>query len=166
MELKKLRAKGWSKEEIDDAIKRIHSEHKKEKHHEYYEHHSTLLYWTTLLVLLISNMLVAVVLIPFLVVINTGLIYFIVGMFGFVFGILFNHLVRDIEHLEPHHHALAAIFIPVVAIINLFAIVPVTNGVRILLNTGSLENPLVVAAAYVLMFILPYIWTSVKERQF
>lgn len=161
---KKMAKKGWDKKEVDDAIRRMSATEKITKHRQYYLHYAGLMYWTTLLVLLVSNFLVAIVLVPFLVVINTGFVYFIIGLLGLVFGILFNHLIRDIEQLERRHHFLAAIFIPVVAVLNLFAIVPVTNSVRIMLKVGELQNPLVIAAAYVCMFLLPYIWTSVKER--
>ena len=157
----KMKAKGWSKKEIDDAIKKMHSP--KKKHKEYAVYSSSILYWTTLLVLLVSNLLVAIVLIPFLVVIDSGFIYLIIALLGFVFGILFNHLIRDIEHLERHHHVAATVFIPLVAVLNLFAIIPVTNTVRMLLELGPIQSPVVIAATYVCAFILPYLWSSIRE---
>ncbi len=159
-----MKKRGWNKEEINDAIKRVSSQKKQKKHESIYLESHRIVYWTMLLVLLVSNLIVAVVLVPILVVINTSFVYAIVGLLGFVFGVLFNHLIRDIENLETHHHLLAVIFIPVVALLNLFSIIPVTNSIRLILDLNTLNNPVIIGSVYVLTFILPYVWTGVVEQ--
>src|SRR3989344_6224525 len=161
--ISKLREKGWSEEEVMKALELIHAEDKKEKHIHMKKSMNITLYWMVLLILTLANFFISIVMIPFLLVLETFQVMIILGAVGIVFGLVFNHLIRDIEHVETKHNVAAAIFIPSLAIINIFVVVTVANAMAERLRFDAWENPVLIAAIYALAFVLPYLLTSVKE---
>lgn len=159
----RLLSRGWAQEEVDKAMGIMHSEEKKLKHMKYNVNISFVVYWTVLLVLTISNFLVSMMLVPFLLVMKPFMVEITVGIMGFVFGLLFNHVIRDIEHIEAKHHIAAAVFIPAVAIINIFVVVNVANAIAARIRLPLQQNPIFISVIYVAMFILPYGFTLIKD---
>ena len=76
---------------------------------------------------------------------------------GIVFGILFELVIRSIEHLEKQHHQLLAILIPLIALANAFAISKISNNLGLTLGFANVHNPISIAAVYAASFVLPYI---------
>ncbi|MBW3004080.1 hypothetical protein KY337_05960, partial [Candidatus Woesearchaeota archaeon] len=107
---------------------------------------------------------VAIFLIPFLIVISNYYLYFIVVALGIVFGLLFNFIVQDIEHLEPKHHWFAGIFIPVIAVLALTISVHVANRADEILKVTLRHNPWTVSAIFIIVFMLPFIISSIKKK--
>lgn len=159
----RLLKRGWAKEEVDKAMSIMHSEEKRTKHIKYNVNMSFIVYWTVLLVLTIANFLVSVMLVPFLLVMKPFLVELIVAVMGLIFGLLFNMVIRDIEHIETKHHLAAAIFIPAVAIINIFVVVNVANAIATRIKIPMQQNPVFVSLIYVVMFLLPYGFGMLKE---
>lgn len=162
--IQRMENKGWSKIEISEAIKKVSSKEKNEKHSAFPKHSASILYYTTLTLLFVCNLIVSVVLVPLLVMINNWSIYLIITILGLVLGILFSHLINDIEHLSSHHHIAAAVFVPLVGVLNLFIIIPIANNVRILLNVGTINNPIAIACVYVCAFLIPYLIADIKKK--
>jgi len=165
----RLEEKGWSQEEIDNAMHIIHHPDKQEKHIQFSKDMNWIIYWTVILVLTICNFLISLVLIPFLLILKPTLIEIIVVVLGFVFGLFFNHLIWEIEHVEKKHHYVAALLIPVIAIANIFFMVTVADGLAIQAKEligieGIHENPFLVSILYVGAFTLPYIFTLIRYQ--
>ena len=158
-----LRRKGWEEHEIGRVMDIMYTDHKREKHQRYSAHGNRVLYWTDLFILTIGNFMIAVILIPFLLALKSAALYLIVATLGFVFGILFAIMVRDIESIERKHHIFAAIYIPVISVINLYTMVTVANNLTVLLKIGLNHNPLPVAIMYVVAFMLPYLYVNVSH---
>ena len=159
----KLAKKGWTKKEIEKTSQIL--DNINSKHIKYYKSSSQILYWMVLVVLTVCNFVVAVVLIPFLLVINPMQFYMINILLGLVFGLLFNTLINDIEHLERRHHIIAAIFIPFVSLINILIMTSVANRLAEMLKLTSNANPLLASLVFVVAFIAPYTIGIIRDKK-
>jgi len=117
----------------------------------------------SLLVLTISNLFIAVVLIPFLLALSPVPLYFIVMLLGGLMGIIFNHLIKDIEHIETKHHLFAVFFIPVIGVIDLFIVVNLANKIAKVLLIKAHTDALSVSLVFVASFLFPYIVSAGKK---
>jgi hypothetical protein len=108
-----------------------------------------------LLLLAICNFLIFLAIIPLMIFIKSPLLILILGTLGLLFGLIFSFLIKDIEHLQPRHHIFAALFMPILSIINIFVLVTLGRFVQ-----GSASYPastlLLASLVYVIMFLLPY----------
>ena len=159
---KNLKSKGWSDKEIDKTAKILE---RNEKHKYVSIQFSRLLYWMSLLVLTVCNFLIAVVLVPFILMLSSTQVYFAVGLLALVFGLLFNFLIRDIEHLEPEHHGFALLFIPIVSLVNLYLMLTVAGK---LANALHIVHPnhsmLRISLVYLIVFVIPFILGVMKDH--
>lgn len=158
-----LREKGWEEHEINHALEIMHSEEKQQKHIHIKKDMNKTIYWTVLLVLTIGNFLISIIMIPFLLVLETYQVEIIVTVIGLIFGSLFNLIIRDIEHIESKHHFAAALFIPALAIINVFVMVSVANTFSARFNLMNAKNPVFVSLFYVGAFVIPYIIGEIRD---
>lgn len=159
----KLLKKGWPIEEVERTLHIMQSDDKKEKHVEYRTSMNFVVYWTVLLVLTLANFMVSIVLVPFLLILKPFLVEIMVAMLGLVFGLLFNLVIRDIENIETKHHLAAAVFIPAIAVINIFVMISIANRIAGLIRLIMHQNPIFVSLIYVAMFLLPYSMSSLKD---
>jgi hypothetical protein len=151
-----LLEKGWSLEEVEKALDTVYrDEPKKEKHR---KKMNRILYWSTLILVIVANTIVSIIMVPFLLVLSTFSLYFIIGILGLVLGSLFNLLIRDIEHVDPKHHVVAGVFLPAIAIVNIYIMVNFANRFNEALNISPIhQNPIIVSLIYVIAFLLPYV---------
>ncbi|MBS3164503.1 hypothetical protein J4439_03660 [Candidatus Woesearchaeota archaeon] len=135
------------------------------KYTSYVKQSSRILYWLALLLMVVLNFLTFLLLAPLAVFLDSIQRHALVGVIGLLFGLVFNFLVQDIEHLEPKHHYFAALLIPLVAAVNLFIMTFLVNALR-----GIWELPLTGGAvseslAYAIMFIIPYLATLLRGKK-
>lgn len=126
---------------------------------------SKVLYWTTLLVMTICNFVVAIIVLPMLLVLNGLFILAVIFVIGLIFGMIFNHLVRDISHLERHHHFFAAVFIPALGIIDLVVSVNVANRLGQVIEISNQQDPFLISLVFVVGFMLPYVISGIKSQR-
>ena len=105
---------------------------------------------------IIGNFIIAVVLIPFLLTLNSFQLYLIIVTIGIAFGLLFELLIRSITHLRTGHHLFFGFLMPIVAIINIFIITNIANYFEKVFLIKNVHSPLVVAIVYAVAFIMPY----------
>jgi hypothetical protein len=146
---KNLREKGWKKRDIKKALKII-SETKK---HPKIILFDKLIYWISLVFAVLANFIVAISLIPELIVLRGMVLYTVVATLGISFGLLFELLIRSMEHMKTKHHILLGILIPALAVIN-FIIVTDNMG---RFGFENSQNPAIIGVLYTLSFILPYV---------
>jgi hypothetical protein len=161
---KTLEEKGWETKDIEKAINIMQNApgYSPEKQSKI----SSILYWMTLLLIIVGNLLLSVVLVPFLLVISGPVLYIMVSAVALVWGLLFNIVIDDIEELDEKHHIIAGIFIPFIAVFNVYMIVNLSNAVDKALNISEIQqNPWIVGGVYVLAFMLPFSISKIKERQ-
>ncbi len=120
-------------------------------------------YWLALLVTIIGNLIISAALIPFLIVVKDVPLYIIIATLGIAFGLLFDLLLKDIENIDVKHHIIAVIFIPGIAIINLYIITNLANRlIEILEVTNIQHNPIIISVVYIIAFMLPYAISKIK----
>lgn len=150
-----LLKKGFSKEEAKKTIDIINKA-KRQKSHKI-QFLDILVYWSLLIVTIIGNMIISIILIPFLLAFKKVPLYSTIFILAILFGTLFDQLLRQIEHLENKHHIIAGIFIPVLAVINVYYMTSFSNDLTETLRLPiSLNSPLLVSIIYLIAFILPF----------
>ncbi|MBS3115926.1 hypothetical protein J4482_04900 [Candidatus Woesearchaeota archaeon] len=161
----RLAEKGWSRDEIMKAANILHGKDDPGKIY-FQKQMNPVVYWLTLIISIVANMVVSVVLIPFLLTVKDALtLYFIIGLLALTFGFFFNLLLTDIENVDPKHHVIAGVFIPALAVINIFIVINVTSVLdKVLLGGQLTQNAFVIAIVYVVAFIAPYLVNKIIDR--
>ena len=152
---KRLEQKGWSKKDISKAIRII--EHAKANKHPKIKILDKLVFWISLLIAIIGNFIISISLIPILLALSNLPLYIVLITLGVSFGLLFELLIRTIEHLEAKHYILLGVIMPIIAVINVIIIVTFSNNLEKIVNIENPHNPLLVGIIYALAFMLPYL---------
>ncbi len=152
----RMKEKGWSEEEISHAMEIMYSKEKEGKHVIYTKNMNPILYWLSLIIAIIGNLFISIILIPFLLVLSSYQLYFVIVVLALTFGTIFNFLINAIEHIETTHHIIAGAFIPAIAVITVFVMVNVSNKLSVVFQSPIHQNPVLVSILYVVAFILPY----------
>jgi hypothetical protein len=148
-----LQKKGWNDKEIRKAEVLLERE---EKHDPFL---LKLVFWSALVVIIFANLIVSLILIPFLIVLNAGVLYLIIILLGGTIGFLYNFLITDMGHFGSKHHIAASIIIPLIAITNMILMVTLGNKFINNLKINNVEhNPWLIAIIFAVAFILPSLW--------
>lgn len=154
-----LLKKGWSVEEVRKAEAVLEKVELKDLFF------SKITFWSALLVIIFANLLVSLILIPFLIVLSSWMLYITVAILAGITGFLYNFLIMDIGHLEKKHHLAAGIIVPLLALINLFITISVSNRfITDLKIKNPLHNPWLVGIVFIIAFILPYFIDILRKR--
>lgn len=161
----RLAERGWSKDEINKAASILHGSEDKGQIY-FSKQMNPVVYWLTLIISIVANMVVSVVLIPFMLAVQSATtLYSIIALLALSFGFFFNLLLTDIEHVDPRHHVIAGIFIPALAVINIFIVINVTTVLdKVFFGAQFKQNALIIALIYVVAFIAPYLITMMINR--
>ena len=153
--VERLEKRGWSKKDIIKTVGIIRNAKKnKPSDIRFLEKR---IYWILLFVIIAANFAISIALIPVLVALKGMFLYFIIIIIGMVFGLLFELVIRSIDHLEKKHHLILAILIPLIAIVNIFVMSNISNYFIKILSLTNLHNSAVIAVVYSASFVLPYI---------
>lgn len=153
--IKRLEKRGWSKREISKAVDIIkNAKQNKPRDVRFIEKR---IYWILLILIIVANFAISIALLPLLIVLKEIFLYFIVIVLGLVFGLLFELVIRSMEHLENKHHIFLAILIPLVALLNIFIISKISHDLSKILNLTNFHNPIIIGIVYAASFVLPYI---------
>ncbi len=161
----RLLEKGWSEDEIENTMNLLYSKDKLDKHAQFQSSTHPIIYWVGLIIAIVGNFLIAVTLIPFLMILNSLQIYIILGIVGFVFGQLFNILIKDIEHVDEKHHLMAGVFIPTIALITVYVMTNVANKFNVILQNENTHSAVVLSIIYLVCFSAPYFFYKVKDMR-
>jgi len=161
---KTLEEKGWETKDIEKAMNIM--QNSPTYNPKQASKLAGLLYWMLLILIIIGNLLLSVVLVPLLLVMKGVVLYIMVGSVALVWGLLFNVVLHDIEELDTKHHIVAGIFIPFIAIFNVYIIVNLSNQLQGILQITNIEqNPIIIGVVYVGVFMLPFIIQKIQERK-
>ena len=153
--IKRLEKRGWSSKEIEKAVGIIqNAKQNKNKANLFLEKR---IYLVLFAIILASNFAISIALIPLLIALNGMILYFLIMVLGIIFGLLFELVIRSMEHLEKRHHITLAFLIPTTALINIFIISRLSNNLMEKLNLKNIHTPIIIALVYAVSFVLPYI---------
>lgn len=154
--IKRLEKRGWENNEISRAVRILQAaKRNKTKEVIFLERH---IYWILLLVLIASNFAISVALAIPLMILRGAPLYLIVAVLGLIFGLLFELVIRGIEHLESSHHLALVFFIPVIALVNIFVVSNISNNLAGKFGLHNTQNPITISLIYAISFVLPYIF--------
>ena len=117
----KLSEKGWNDKELRKAEEILNKETERDLHF------STMVFWSAVLVIIFANLIVSLILIPFLIVLNSWVLYLIVISLGFTIGSLYAFLINSSSYFKTKHHLLGGVIIPIIALANFIGMVLVAN---------------------------------------
>lgn len=149
----RLRAKGWSEEEIAHA-QRVAKKAQEQKHpaHSFLE---VAVFWGLLFLTVIGIFLVSLVIVPLLLALPTSGVLFVLGLLGLVLGTLFSWLIQDIEWVERKHHALNILILAGLGLLSVWFITGKVRGLAALY--GHDHNPWLLAATFAASLLTPYL---------
>ena len=154
----KVIKEGWTKERLQKAERILTTIHVQEPFF------SKIVFWSAILVIVLGNLLMSIALIPFLAVLNKWFLDLIILLLALVMGLLFNFLITNIGHLERHHHVLAALILPVVALANVIFIVLTANQmIESIQIINVRHNPWLIGILYGGVFVLPYLYFRLRK---
>lgn len=154
----RLLQKGWPSEEVDYTLSVFNSgEEGKSRIMKILEN---IVYWVAIIIAILGNMIIAVVLIPFFLVLPAFFLYFIVIILGLGFGLLYEILIRDIERVTGREMIIESIFIPSLALISVSFMTYFGNVLARAWSLTTIHNPFLVGFLYALVFISPWIFTN------
>ncbi len=145
----RLRAKGWSDEEIEHARGVI--KQAEEAKHPAYKFLEKAVFWGLLFLTLVGSFIVSVVLLPLLLVLPDLILALLLILFGLVFGSLFVFAIQDVEWLERKHHLATLVGLATVALLNIRLIDGHTRGL-----SGQPHHTLLLGIIFALTLITPY----------
>ena len=122
-------------------------------------------YWFCLIVAIIGNFVVNLALIPVFLGMDTITVFLTLLLVGGSFGLLFTIILLDLEMVDPKHHVIAGIFLPILAGIVSYVTVSLSNELARAVHTELLvtQNVIFVPLVYVLAFTLPYLLSVSKD---
>ena len=151
----RLRKKGWSEKEL----KRLH----KAKTHAQTHRSAAVkfldryLFWLVVLAAVVVNFVVAVLLVPFLLVLSSLHLFVVVIIMGICFGFLFENLLSDFAELSHHHYILIVGIVPSVAAVSVMVLSEFANFLITFLNLSNIQHhPLLIGLTYGLSFLFPF----------
>ena len=153
--INRLHEKGWTRDEIFNALEII-SQAKKNKLTSI-KFLDGFVYWLLLIIIVLVNFGLAIGFIPSMLSFNWEFLYFMLILFGWVFGLILELVIRSIEHLEKKHHIFLGFLIPIVAIANIIIIGSTSNFFSSTLNIGVSHNMYLAGSIYSLALITPYL---------
>lgn len=164
-----LRKKGWTEEEIQKSKEVLDDP---EGVHFFSSSLSKVVYWSGLVVGVVGNLVISTIMIPFFAFLDARLVYLILCIVGFIFGSLFSILLYDLRYLDAKHHVIASIFIPFMALLNVYVMFTLINYLHTVIFDPSFatslnlqsHNPLVMSVLYVGFFLLPIVVSKIRAR--
>lgn len=160
----RLKAKGWTQEEIDKAMNIMESD--KARFSAPTKKLNKVLYWTSLFIAILGNFIIAIAMVPILLFVGELPLYIILAIIGVSFGALYTIIIRDIEFIDPQHHIVAGLFLPAVSITFMVVVVKLVNDLAKSQPEVFLQqNVLLIPLVYVVFFMAPYAYIKYSEWQ-
>jgi hypothetical protein len=154
--VKRLQKRGWKSQEIEKAVGIIQkAKQNKTKDNLFLEKR---VYWVLIAVIVAANFSIALAMMPLLVALKAPALYTIMIILGIVFGLLFELVIRSMEHLKKKHHIALGLIIPIIALASAFFISRTSNSIGSAFGINNFHQPAVVGIVYAASFAAPYIF--------
>ena len=148
-----LKQKGWQPHHIDRAVATLHAASGMKDNA--VKLLDNLVFWGVLIIAILGNFALSVALIPVLVAFTNIALLVTVALLAIAFGFILDVIIREVEHLQKNHMIIPELFIPAIALINVYIIVTLANKLAVELNLVP-HNPWTVSIVYMAGFLLPH----------
>ncbi|MBI4150696.1 hypothetical protein HY492_01075 [Candidatus Woesearchaeota archaeon] len=163
-QLQALREKGWQPHQVSRATAILHSA--AEMKTDAVKLLDSVIYWGALSVAILGNFVLSIVVIPILLAFDDLSLVLVIAAIAAAFGVLMDVVLREIEHLRHRAFIIPELFIPALALINIYIITNLTNAAAVIAGLQT-HNPWIVSVMYVCGFSLPHFvlkWRRVAHR--
>ncbi|MBN1502686.1 hypothetical protein JW930_04015 [Candidatus Woesearchaeota archaeon] len=158
-----MQKKVWKKSIIDRTVKILEKAEQNKNQLIIFLDKS--LYWIGLLTAVLTNFIVTIAMVPVLLIAPTTIVILIVLLYGLSFGFLLDFFIKDIDYLSKKHYVIAGIFLPCVAIINIF-VAKFFLDMFPELQVAEHTNLFLVGSIYLVSFLKPHIIRNMIEKKF
>ncbi len=150
----KLKKKGWSEEEIDDAEEKLSRAEAKKS--EWVKALDSLIYWALLGVVVLGTVAISVFLTPLVVFIDSSFfLYFVALLLALLLGTVHSTAVQNLHWLTKKHHFSSHLIIPVVALVNFYIVVSQANTFVSAAGIENTHNPWLLGVFFGVGLVLP-----------
>lgn len=157
-----MERKGWPPKDVQKTVKILEEAPKKKT--DWVKFLDATLYWAIFAVAVLANFIVSIVLVPLLLTMTDLWLYFTIAFIAVSFGAMMEVIIRETAWLQKKRYVIAEIFIPAIALINIYIIVQLSNKLAAVLQLpGTNQSALLVGCVYVVCFSAPHIvWLAFK----
>lgn len=149
-----LENKGWQPHHIERAVAVLQSSASVKP--EGVRFLDSIIYWIALALAVLGNFALSIALIPVLLAFNDIALFVSTAIAAVLFGTVLDFILKEIEHLRKSHLIIPELFIPTIALINVYIITNLSNDVAIILKLPTTHNPVTVSLIYMFCFIIPH----------
>jgi len=155
-----LAEKGWQEHHIERAVSTLHAaESVKDSGTKLLD---LVIYWVAMVLAVVGNFVLSIALIPVLLAFNDIALLISVAIAAILFGMTLDFVLKEIEHLRKTHLIIPELFIPAIALINVYIITNLSNDIARALQLPTTHNPWTVSIIYMVCFVIPHFvfkWT-------
>lgn len=155
-----LTKKGWNSEEIERVLESMKGYEKRPS----IRIMDKLIYWIALFILVFGNFFISLILIPSIIIIGGPFLYVVISVIAFVFGSLYVFLIKELDKLNIEHQIIPWLFIPILAIINIYITIGVIDHLVMILDIER-KNNIYLVIVYLVSFIIPYLIQTIKNTR-
>ena len=159
-----LRKKGWTEEEIAQAVRGMQDAVKSKGR--FTRFLDQIVYWFFLMLTLLGNFIATVVLVPFmLLVAQPVLLYPVVVVVAVSFGALMDNIIQDILDIPNAQKIMPELFLPAIALMSVYIMVRLNNEIAMVMQLPyGIHEPIIMGIFYTSGFMLPYYFTWQKKK--
>jgi hypothetical protein len=117
-----------------------------------------------LLLLTIATFFITIILVPIMVFFSQVQTLIAAAIIGLFFGFIISHIITDLEHLEQKHHIFLGIFIPIVAVLNIFLMESLSSRAAAILKITIQQDPYVISIVYLIALMMPYLFNKFRQH--
>ncbi|MFH1400173.1 MAG: hypothetical protein ABIH41_01515 [Nanoarchaeota archaeon] len=154
---RRLRQKGWSSQEIEQAASIVARKRVDAKDIVL----AQASFWTLLLLSSLATIVFAFLIMSLVLFFPALFSYYVLVVLGASFGVLFSMSVKDIETYGRYHHIAFMLLNAVVAVVSFVLVLGQAAGIPSVV--ASRTDPVLAAVLYALAFVGPYAY-FVKKR--
>jgi hypothetical protein len=157
-----MERKGWPPKDIQKTVNILKEAPKRKT--DWIKFLDSTLYWMIFAVAVLANLIVSIVLVPLLLTMTDLWLYFTISFIAVSFGTMMEIIIHETAWLQKKRYVIAEIFIPAIALINIYIIVQLSNTLAATLQLpGTNQSALLVGCVYVVCFSAPHIiWLAIR----
>ena len=124
-----------------------------------------IVFWTTLMVLFAANFFAAIVIAPLIFFASALQFYLLLAALALALGYIFNVFISSVKGTRMHHHLIALLLIPALAIITLTIISAYVAEFAAFFGLEANKDPATISVFYAVFFVMPYFALGPGKRK-
>ncbi len=163
---KRLKDKNWTSGELNHLSHMLKKVEKNRK--PLIKKVENILFWCILLFAILCSLSLSFVFVFLFIFIKSSWVYAISAVFGFMFGMLFEVLLRNIDWIETKHHCIGGVIIFLVVILNLIIFSSDFSSKNSLFGLVDIQKfqTILVGVLYCMAFVAPFILNKITAKRF